>query len=316
MTPTEPLLFAASHHYRPMAAELVALGGLELGRLEQREFPDGERYQRLLTPVAGRRVVVLAGTIDDTATLTLYDLAYTVVKAGAMRLTLVIPYFGYSTMERMEHEGEVVTAKARARLLSSLPPAHHGNDVLLLDLHTGGLPHYFEDSLTPVHLSARSIVLEQARLLGGEDCILACTDAGRAKWVESLANDLGTTAAFVFKQRLDGSTTRITAVSAAVAGRRVVIYDDMIRTGGSLIDAARAYREAGATRVSAIATHGLFPGEAAERLRECGLFDHIVCTDSHPRPRQVAEGGGFLRVLSLAPLLHRALTATEPGPTP
>ncbi len=256
---------------------------------------------------------MLGGTVSDTETLTLYDLAYSIVKYGARTLTLIIPYFGYSTMERATRPGEVVTAKSRARLLSSLPQAHSGNAIYLLDLHVAGLQHYFEGSLTPHHLYANSIVLKAARRMGGENFVLACTDAGRAKWVEALANDLGVDAAFVFKRRLDGEHTEVTAVSAAVSGRPVILYDDMIRTGGSLMGAARAYREAGASRIAAITTHGLFPGNALERLQESALFDEIVATDSHPRAHELAQASGkdgLLTVKSIAPLIHSTLTNT------
>jgi ribose-phosphate pyrophosphokinase len=233
--------------------------------------------------------------------LEIYDLACALVKQGAQRLTLVMPYFSYATMERAVKTGEVVTAKTRARLFSAIPPASFGNRIVLLDLHSEGIPHYFEGSLTPVHLYAKEIVLRAARKLGGKRFVLASTDAGRAKWVQSLANDLGVDAAFVFKKRLDGSRTQLTAMSASVQGQPVVIYDDMIRTGGSLLNAARAYREAGASRLAVVTTHGLFPGDALKNLKVSGLLDAVVCTNSHPR--SLALASKFLRVESVAPLL-------------
>jgi ribose-phosphate pyrophosphokinase len=112
-------------------------------------------------------------------------------------------------------------------------------------------------------------------------------------------------ASFVFKRRLDGSHTEVTAMSAVVAGKSVVIYDDMIRTGGSLIAAARAYKDAGAVKLTAIATHGVFPGDALQRLTETGLFSAIACTDTHPRARELA--GSSLYVVGIAGVLTRAL---------
>ena len=112
-------------------------------------------------------------------------------------------------------------------------------------------------------------------------------------------------AAFVYKRRLDGASTEVTGVSAQVAGKRVVIYDDMIRTGGSLMQAAEAYRAAGARTISAIATHGLFPGDSLERIVKSGLFQTIACTDSHPRARSLA--GPHLRVEPTAHLFAAAL---------
>ena len=91
------------------------------GEVERKTFPDGERYQRIATDVMGMHAVIVGGTISDTDTLELYDMACAIAKYGARRLTIVIPYFGYSTMERSTKHGEVVTAKTRARLLSAIP---------------------------------------------------------------------------------------------------------------------------------------------------------------------------------------------------
>ena len=294
-------------------AALAAGMQLDQGTIETKLFPDGERYLRLHDSPAGQDVALLGGTISDADTLELYDLACGIVEAGARSLSLIIPYFGYATMERAALPREIVTAKTRARLLSSIPAPGSGARVLLLDLHTEGIPFYFEGALRPVHLSARPVILDAIRRLtaeagsgagAGSGFAIACTDAGRAKWVEAMANDLGVPAAFVFKRRTTAGT-EVTAVSAQVQGRHVVIYDDLIRTGGSLLNAARAYRAAGATRISAVATHGVFPGDALPRLRQSGLFERVIVTDSHPRALSLRSA--FLEVDSVAPLLAAAL---------
>ncbi|MBK9756845.1 MAG: ribose-phosphate pyrophosphokinase [Nannocystis sp.] len=282
-----------------MQAQLCAAGH-EPGELHIDTFPDGERYMRIASEVDGRDVVLLGGTISDAATLTVFDLGCALVRCGARRLTLIVPYYGYATMERAVHPGEVVTAKTRAALLSAIPSASYGNRILLLDLHAEGIPHYFEGGLTAFHVYAKPVLREVITRLGGPDFVLACTDAGRAKWVESLANDVGVTAAFVFKRRLSGDHTEVSALDAQVQGKRVVIYDDMIRTGGSLVGAARAYQRAGATSLAAVATHALLPGDSLAKLQRSGLFTDIVCTDSHPRARELAPQG--LEVASIGHL--------------
>lgn len=288
----------ATRAYAGMAAEICWLSGAERGEVAHRDFPDGERWLRLVTSVAGRDAVLVGGTTSDSDTLELYDLACGLVDKGARSLTLVIPWFGNATMERVTQRGEIVTAKARARLLSSIPVPGSGSRVLLLDLHADGIPYYFEGATRAFNLSARHIVVEAIRKLAEPPFVLACTDAGRAKWVESLANETGVPASFVFKRRGMDGQTQVTAVSAQVAGQNVVIYDDMIRTGGSLINAARAYRAAGALKIFAVATHGVFPGDALGRLLETRLFERIVCTDSHPRA--LALRGDFLHVEPVA----------------
>jgi len=306
-----PPLALATSSYAYLRDDLCSEAGLEHVRVEVRRFPDGERYLRLQDDVFDRDVVLVGGTINDEETLELYDLACAAVKYGARRLTLLIPYFGYSTMERAVHPGEVVTAKTRARLLSSIPPSSMGNEVLLLDLHSEGIPHYFENEVTAFHVRGAPLITAAARRLVGhdEEFVMASTDAGRAKVVEHLANELRVPAAFVYKRRLDGSRTEITGVSAQVQGRDVVIYDDMIRTGGSLENAARAYQQAGARRIFAIATHGLFPGDALPRLEKSGLFSGLLCTDSHPRANALAST--FLQVERTAPLFVPRLRITR-----
>jgi ribose-phosphate pyrophosphokinase len=304
----KPILVFATDSYGYLQDGLCGYGHYEAGKVETRHFPDGERYLRVQTDSDDRDVVVLGGTVNDADTLTLYDLACATVGAGARTLTLVIPFFGYQTMERRVKKGEVVVAKTRARLFSSIPPAGLGNRVVLMDLHSEGIPHYFSGEVRPVHLSARSLVLEEIRRVGGDEFVLGATDAGRAKWVESLANDLGVEGAFIFKRRHDDGTTEAASMNADVEGRKVVIYDDMIRTGGSLIGAAKAYLEAGATSTAAVATHGVFPNDALLRLEESGLFTHIVCTDSHPRARLLADQPQ-LDVVSIAGLLADFLGA-------
>ena len=303
-----PLLFSIPR-YDYLGKAIAAFANYELGVITRKVFPDGEHYSRIETDPADRDVFLIAGTVDDAATLELYDLACGLAMMGAYRLSIVMPFYGYSTMERSILPGEIVTAKTRARLLSSIPLASRGTQVFLLDLHVASIAHYFEGGIRPIHIYGKSLVTAAARRLGGDSFVLACTDAGRAKWVESLANDLEVPAAFVYKRRLDGAQTEVTGVSAQVNGKRVVIYDDMIRTGGSLINAARAYRDAGASHIDAIATHGLFPGDSLATLRATGLFGKIVVTDSHPRAVDLADD--FLEVDSTARLLTEHLISNR-----
>jgi len=306
----EPLVFSTAA-YDYLGRAIAKGAGWELGQVARKTFPDGEHYLRVETDPADRDVVLVGGTVDDASTLELYDLACGLVSLGAYRLRLVMPFFGYSTMERSVRTGEIVTAKTRARLLSSIPQASRGTQVFLLDLHVDAIAHYFEGGLRTIHVYGKPLVMHAARRLGGSEFVMACTDAGRAKWVESLANDLVVPVAFVYKRRTGGDSTEVTGVSAQVAGKRVIIYDDMIRTGGSLIDAAEAYRDAGAVAIDAIATHGLFPGDSLQRIEASGLFGSIVVTDSHPRAVALGKPGGFLQVESTAALLVEHLVSNR-----
>jgi ribose-phosphate pyrophosphokinase len=305
MRPDKPKIIFSTQHYCYLQDALTQQALFEKGEVEVDYFPDAERYQRIVSEVDGREVVLIGGTISDSDTLELYDLACTLVSHGALSLMLVIPYFGYSTMERAVKRGEVVTAKTRAYLLSSIPSTSLGNRVMLLDLHTEGLPYYFEGKIRAIHLYAKSLIVDICKELCGREFVLASTDAGRAKWVESLANDMGVNGAFVFKRRISGEKTEITSINFDVKGKQVIIYDDMIRTGGSLLNAAASYKEAGASRIFVVTTHGLFIGDSVKRIAASGIVEGMVCTDSHPNA--LLQEGNFLRVRSIAGLLQEEI---------
>ncbi|WP_291728223.1 ribose-phosphate diphosphokinase [Bernardetia sp.] len=280
----------------------------EKGKLERKVFPDGESYYRILSKVLAKEAVLIGGTVSEQDTMELYDLASGLVDAGVKRLTIIIPFYGYSTMERAVKTGEIVTAKTRARLLSAIPQSYLGNRIVMVDLHVSGLQYYFENGVHTVHLYAKPLILEAAKKLGGTDFVLASADAGRAKWVESLAMDLGVDAAFVYKRRSSGSDTEITGVNADVSGKKVVLYDDMIRTGGSLINAAKVYKEAEAKQIFVVATHGVFPEGSVERLENSGLIEKIIVTDTHHNAKAAAQKTDFIEISSISDLLISSVT--------
>jgi ribose-phosphate pyrophosphokinase len=304
MIETKKVIFSTqSYHY--LKEEILNYGNYEKGVIDVKTFPDGERYQRILTPVQGRDVVLIGGTISDSDTLEIYDLAYALIKYGARSIQIFFPYFGYSTMERAVKPGEVVTAKSRAVMFSSLPGTSLGNHFHFFDLHSEGIPHYFEGQALINHIYCKPIIIEVANKLADNNFVMACTDAGRAKWVESLANEMGVNAAFVFKRRLSGEKTEVSSISADVEGKDVVIYDDMIRTGGSLISAAQAYKSAGAKKIFTITTHGLFTGRGIERIKDSGLIEKVITTNSHPN--SLLSRSSFVQVESIAPLINSQL---------
>ena len=288
-------------NYQYLSDKVAAISKVKEGIVEVKHFSDGERYQRIVSKIEGKNVALIGGTIEDSDTLELYDLASALVSYGCNSIKIFVPYFGYSTMERAVKSQEIVTAKTRARLLSSIPRSVKGNRIYLFDLHSEGIPHYFENQLHPSHIYCKNVVIEAAMEYGGDDFILASTDAGRAKWVESLANDMNVNAAFVLKRRVQGDETEVMAINADVAGKCVIIYDDMIRSGGSIIHAAKAYKDAGADKIIVITTHGLFVRSGLDKMKNCGLIEKVICMDTHPNAVKIQDD--FLVVKSVASLI-------------
>jgi ribose-phosphate pyrophosphokinase len=305
---SDKLLFTTPT-YEYLAPELCAAGGFARGEIERRMFPDGEVYRRVVDDSWGRHVVLLGGTPNDADWLDVYDLGCAIARAGARSLSIVMPYFGYSTMERAVKTGEVVTAKTRARLISAIPACEGGTRTFLFDLHTDGIEFYFSDAHTTHHVYGAPIVTDLITTIAGRHAtaqgfVLGATDAGRAKWVESLAKQMDCSPAFVYKRRDPSGSLTITGVNADVRDRLVIIYDDMIRSGSSLIQAARAYRDAGATAVHAVASHLVLPGDALDRILGSGLIESVNGTSSHPGSQKICSRG---MVVSVAELLARAV---------
>ncbi|MFY0673131.1 MAG: ribose-phosphate pyrophosphokinase [Bacteroidia bacterium] len=301
----KPTVLLSTKNYEYLAEEILSLVDFERSEIKRQTFSDGESYYRIENNLQNKRAIVLGATTSEQDTMELYDLASAAVDMGCSSLHLVVPFFGYSTMERAVKTGEIVTAKNRARLLSYLPKSHRGNHIYLFDLHTEGLPYYFENGLQSHHIYCKPIIIEACKELGGDDFILASTDAGRAKWVESLANDMGVQAAFVLKRRGGKDQTEITAINADVEGKTVIIYDDMIRSGSSIISAAMAYKQAGAGKIFVITSHGLFVNNGLNKLRNCGLIEKVVCTNTHHLATKIDSD--FLKVKSIANLVVQHL---------
>src|SRR4051794_36768614 len=209
----------------PFARRLAGHLGVPVAAVERRHFPDGEHYLRFDVAerfgLLGRHVVVVGATESDASLQEVYRLGCAASKLGARSLVLVLPYFGYSTMERAVRPGEVVTAKTVARQLSAIPRAPQGNRVLLLDLHAAGIVHYFEGDTLTLELYAEPVLIDAIARLRLDRLVLASADMGRAKWVEVFANHLGAPLALIHKKRLSGSQTRVAAVVGDVAGRDV-----------------------------------------------------------------------------------------------
>jgi ribose-phosphate pyrophosphokinase len=286
----------------PFASRLARALGVAVSSIDRQDFPDGEHYLRFAIDsrlgLLGQRVVIVAATESGTSIDEVYRLGCAAVKSGAQTLVLVLPYFGYSTMERAAKPGEVVSAKTVARQFSAIPRAPQGNWVLTMDLHSPGIVHYFEGDVVALELYAEPKIIAAIEGLGLSDLCLASTDMGRAKWVEAFANHLHAPVALIHKKRISGSRTKISAVVGDVAGKNVVIFDDMIRTGGSLIQAAEAYMAAGASSVHAATTHLVIPEGTIERL-EAAPLARIIGTDTHPNHRLVESRPRF-QVVSVA----------------
>lgn len=275
-------------------------------KIENQTFPDGEHYWRIENPsqIQGKPAVYICGTIDDAAIFDAYNMCCTLVREGCSELHLVIPYFGYSTMERAVKDGEAVTAKNIARLFSSIPTSSQGNHIYMMDLHSLGTQYYFEGDMHPVHLTSWKVIKNIISDFG-QNSVLASTDMGRAKWIEKMGNELHMDTAYIMKKRISGSQTEIVALNAEVNGRDVIIFDDMIRSGSSIIKAAEAYKNSGAKDIHVVCVHGVFVNEAIQKFKNSGIIKSINCTNTHYKTTLINDD--FVKVYDIAQVIADGL---------
>lgn len=269
-------------------------------------FPDGELHLELLDPVRGRDVYLVQPTSPPVAEhlvelLLLVDAA---TRAGAARITAVVPYFGYARQDRRSRRREAVGA----RLVSDLLGATDLARLVVVDLHTPALEGFF--SIPADHLTAVPALCTELAGLVTDGGIVVAPDLGAMKLAERYAHRLGLPVAVVHKWRRSGAEVEVRGIVGDVRGRRPLIVDDMISTGGTIEAAARALLEAGCVPDLVVAaSHLLLVGPAEARLRALPLRA-LLGTDS---VAPLAPTALPIRRVGLAPLIAEVITRLHEG---
>ena len=296
----KPTIFAGSANVT-LAEAIAAELDIRPGSREVQVFPDGEMQVELQESVRGEDVYLLQPTSPpgEKHLLELLLLADASYRAGAARLTAVIPYFGYARQDRRASGREAVGARLVAGLLES---GGLFERVVAVDLHTAAIEGFFGIPLE--HLSAVPMLVDNIRPHVGAEGVVVAPDMGAAELAERYAEPLELPVAIVHKTRISGSEVSVGSVTGEVGGRKPIIVDDIIDTGGTTKATIGALLEEGCEpEFTAVASHGLFAGSAEEDLRDAPVERYIV-TDSVPPP----EGLDLpLEVVSLAPLLASAI---------
>lgn len=296
---TTPMSLVVGPASARLGAEVAGL--LEIPALghECQRFPDGEMQVHLRESVRGRDVYLLQSTSPpvDQHLLELLLLADACRRAGAARLTAVMPYFGYARQERRTDRrslgarvaADVVTTGAFARLM-------------LVDAHTPAIEGFF--SVPIDHLTAVPLLADAAKPFVDASCVVVAPDLGAVKLAREYSRLLQAPMAFIHKSRLSGSEVEAHGVIGDVRNRQPLIIDDMLSTGGTIAAAVGALRQAGAREpMTVVVTHALLVGPAHDRLLRLPLARIIVGNTV-----DVETSGGLpLEITSVAPLLAAAI---------
>ena len=241
-----------------------------LARMTFKHFPDDELYVRILDNIEDEDVIIVQTAYPDQKIIELFLIQDAVFEAGANKITVILPYFGYSRQDKKFEEGEPISARAIAEHISL-----HADYIITIDPHKEHILGFFN---SPAY--SCTAVPEIAEYLKGKqiDFVLA-PDKGAKERAKQISNIIGSEYDYLEKTRIDGTTVEIKPKSLDAKNKKVTIIDDIISTGGTMAKSIKELKKQGAKEVSVACTHGLFVGGAKEKLLSAGC-DEIISSDT------------------------------------
>ncbi|MBS0196756.1 MAG: ribose-phosphate pyrophosphokinase [Planctomycetes bacterium] len=298
------LMIFAGRSTRELAQRVCTYLDCGPGQAKIETFPDGEIIVKLGEDVRGRDCYIILSTCEPVNDNLMELLVFIdcLRRASAGRITCVIPYFGYARQDRKDEGRVPITAKLVANLIT----AAGAQRVLALDLHAAQIQGFFD---IPVdHLSATPVFVDYFTKHRSElgDLCLVSPDVGNVKVAEGMANLLGGELAIINKRRLSGSMVTTGNLIGNVANKTVLMFDDMISTAGTVVEAAKLVMEKGAKDVIAAATHPVLVGPAVDRLLASPISRVVVC-NTIPFAQRCSPLKGKLVELCVGSLLGQAI---------
>ena len=292
----------AGNSNRPLAEAISAYLNRPLAKADIRRFADMEIFVEIHENVRGEDVFVIQST-SHPANDNLMELLVTLdaLKRGsARRITAVVPYYGYARQDRKSGPRTPISAKMVANLITTA-----GADrVLTIDLHAGQIQGFFD--IPTDNLFAAPVFCEDiASRYAGEEVMMVSPDVGGVVRARALASRLDADLAIIDKRRERAGVSEVMNIIGDVSGRRCILVDDIVDSGGTLCNAAEALMEAGAVSVDAYITHGVLSGGAVARITSSPLTS-LVTTDSIEATAAVRVAHN-IRQISVAPLLGEAV---------
>jgi ribose-phosphate pyrophosphokinase len=293
-------LFSGSAHPE-LAREIAQYLSLPMGQCRLRRFPDTEVSFQIDENIRGTDVFILQPTCApvDEHIMEMLIMIDAFRRSSAARITAVIPYYGYARQDRKDKPRVPISAKLVANILS----ASGVDRVLTMDLHKAQIQGFFD---IPVdHLFAAPVIIDHLARQDFPRLTIVAPDAGGAERARAYAKRLGGELAVIDKRRTDDGTAEVMNVVGDVEGRTCIIQDDIIDTAGTIVKAATALKENGATRVFACAVHGVLSGQAFERIDKAPL-EKLIVTNTIPLNGERAKHSKIVS-LSVAKLLSQAI---------
>jgi ribose-phosphate pyrophosphokinase len=303
----ERLLLFSGTANKPLAAEIATCLDLAPGEAMVESYQDGETRVQIQQNVRGADVFVLQPTCPpvDSNLMQLLIMIDALRRASAGRITAVIPYFGYAKQEKKSAGREPITAKLVANLITTAG----ANRILTMDLHSAAIEGFFD---IPVdHLRAAPMLAAHIAQMGLPNVVVVSPDSGGVHRAYEFRSHIGSTEfAFIAKHRRDPETPEILEMVGEVGGCSAVIVDDMIQSGGTIIECARELAKRGAMDIYVCATHAVFADHAMERIRSSRITRAIV---TNTIPVGAEKRCEKIDVISIAPLLAETIQRIHQG---
>ena len=284
-----------------LAQKIADYVGIPLGEAQVKAFPDGETSVRILENIRGRDIFIVQPTCPPVNhhLMELLVLVDAMRRASAARITAVIPFFGYARQDRKDRPRVPITAKLVANLITAA-----GVDrVLTVDLHAQQIQGFFD---IPVdHLYALPVFIKHLKGRDLSPLTVVSPDVGGIKVADAYAQALRVNLATVAKNRKSDTEVDSTYLIGEVAGRNVLLVDDLTTTAGTITSAARLCKEHGAKAVHAAVTHAVLTDMAVERLRDSEISELITTNSIPTRKAQLADCR--MTVLDIAGLLGEGI---------
>jgi ribose-phosphate pyrophosphokinase len=285
---------------RPLAEAIASFLDISLCEVDVHRFSDGEIFVKILENIRGMDCFVVQPTNPPAENLLeLLLLVDALRRSSAGRVTVVIPYYGYGRQDRKDQPRVCIGAKLVANLITMA-----GADrVMTLDLHSHQIQGFFD--IPSDHLYSLPIFLKYFRSLKLKDMVVVCPDIGGAKMARGYAGRLNAPMAFIEKRRPRPNVAVSLNIIGEVTGRDVIIVDDIIDTGGTLVTACNLIDEKKANSIHIGCTHGVLSDNAAEKLQNSPLTE-VAVTDTILIPGE--KKFPKLKLLSVAELLGKAIS--------
>lgn len=282
---------------KPLAWKLARKLKVRLGKVEYSRFANGEARVRVVDKLVSSRVVIVQSLSKppDEYLVEFCLICDALQRMGVTSITGVIPWLGYSKQDKVFREGEPLSVKIIAKILQVVLL----EKIITFDLHNPAILGFFD--VPVVNLSAKPLFTEHFNKLNRDDLLVAAPDAGAVKSASEFADRLGVKVVYLDKERnLNTGKVVVRGISRKVKGKDILILDDMIATGSTLMETAKYLKGKGAGKVRVAVTHHLYLGDTARKL-EKSLIDEIVVTDTIKKPENLTLRK--TRILSCAGLI-------------